>query len=147
MILRPNRWRENAAGNKEEAAAERSIAHKKGAAEGSSQAAAECSGFAAIVTIKSSYVALLPAIDDGRLQPLVTNTADGRTRTGTGRLSPTDFKSVASAISPHRRAHEVYPARRVDQQFSEHLPTSARSRLFVIYIRTGASSGVFASRW
>ena len=29
--------------------------------------------------------------------------ADGRTRTGTGRLSPTDFKSVASAISPHRR--------------------------------------------
>jgi len=35
----------------------------------------------------------------------------------------------------------------VDQQFSEHLPTSARSRLFVIYIRTGASSGVFASRW
>ena len=29
--------------------------------------------------------------------------ADGRTRTGTGLLSPTDFKSVASAISPHRR--------------------------------------------
>ena len=29
--------------------------------------------------------------------------ADGRTRTGTGLLGPTDFKSVASTIPPHRR--------------------------------------------
>ena len=31
-------------------------------------------------------------------------TADGRTRTGTGLYSPTDFKSVASTIPPHRRS-------------------------------------------
>ena len=30
-------------------------------------------------------------------------TADGRTRTGTGLFGPTDFKSVASTIPPHRR--------------------------------------------
>ena len=38
-----------------------------------------------------------------RIGGQLRKTADGRTRTGTGLLSPTDFKSVASAISPHRR--------------------------------------------
>src|SRR3954451_20294575 len=42
--------------------------------------------------------------------------ADGRTRTGTGVLSPTDFKSVASAISPHRLRPDFSRHDRNDQK-------------------------------
>jgi hypothetical protein len=51
--------------------------------------------------------------------------ADGRTRTGTGRLSPTDFKSVASAISPHRHLPRYMAAVYARARFSQ--SQSARS--------------------
>src|SRR5436305_13534196 len=60
----------------------------------------------------------------------VVEVADDGIRTHTSRLARTDFKSVASAISPHRRAGESYSRARADQAFSFYDQLRQRSRNF-----------------